>query len=294
MPPASPFFVRQYAHVNDPAKAVRDDFTETVYWHPVLVVPDNGRLGVSFHLNDDVARYRILVAGHTADGRLGAITETIEARKPFTVEPELPLEVTSSDTLMVPIKVTNDSDERRTVSYTLHATGMKLLNSEAITMPDGSFKDTIDLQPRTSGRKFYKFQPTMPKGTAKLRVVGTSEPAAPADAVEREVAVVPEGFPVVGAFSDVLEKKAVGTITLPKDVLPGTLKVALSVYPTTMADLIKGLDGLIREPGGCFEQTSTNNYPNTLILELPGGDQPGEPARWPSGRAPCSTRATRG
>ena len=50
-------------------------------------------------------------------------------------------------------------------------------------------------------------------------------------------------------------------------MVPGTLKVRLEVYPTSMADLVKGLDGLLREPSGCFEQTSTTNYPNTLILD---------------------------
>jgi hypothetical protein len=31
--------------------------------------------------------------------------------------------------------------------------------------------------------------------------------------------------------------------------------------------MISGLEGLLREPGGCFEQTSTSNYPNLLILD---------------------------
>src|SRR5205823_2679657 len=47
----------------------------------------------------------------------------------------------------------------------------------------------------------------------------------------------------------------------------GTLKCQLEVYPSTLADLQKGLEGLLREPGGCFEQTSTANYPNLLILD---------------------------
>jgi hypothetical protein len=40
----------------------------------------------------------------------------------------------------------------------------------------------------------------------------------------------------------------------------------VQVYPSTLADLQKGLEALLREPGGCFEQTSTSNYPNLLIL----------------------------
>jgi hypothetical protein len=41
--------------------------------------------------------------------------------------------------------------------------------------------------------------------------------------------------------------------------VPGSLKVRLEMYPTSMSDLVKGLDGLLREPSGCFEQTSTSN-----------------------------------
>ena len=61
--------------------------------------------------------------------------------------------------------------------------------------------------------------------------------------------------------------RARGSVMLPKDVVPGTLKVRLEIYPTSLADLVKGLEGLLREPCGCFEQTSTSNYPNTLILD---------------------------
>ena len=34
-----------------------------------------------------------------------------------------------------------------------------------------------------------------------------------------------------------------------------------------LADLQKGLEGMLREPHGCFEQTSTTNYPNLLVLD---------------------------
>jgi hypothetical protein len=55
-------------------------------------------------------------------------------------------------------------------------------------------------------------------------------------------------------------------VNLPETWVKGTLKVHAHVYPSTLANLVKGLEGLLREPGGCFEQTSTSNYPNLLIL----------------------------
>ena len=37
-------------------------------------------------------------------------------------------------------------------------------------------------------------------------------------------------------------------------------------YPGALAQMQSGLDELLREPNGCFEQASSSNYPNVLIL----------------------------
>jgi len=253
-----PFIVREYAHQRDPSLGdVRADFTETVYWHPVLVLPDGGKTTIEFQLSDDIARYQVLVAGHTTDGRIGAVTKTLEARKPFSVDPKLPLEVSHTDRIDVPIRVTNDSDERRNVSFTVTPAGLK---SEA------ALQDVLELGPNGKGRKVLRFVPNQLQGEAGVVVVGAST-GADNDTIFRTITVVPDGFPFVGSFSDTIVRRAAGTITLPRDVVPGSLKVRLEVYPTSMADLVKGLEGLLQEPGGCFEQTSTSNYPNTMIID---------------------------
>jgi len=73
--------VREYAHFRAPSVTANADLTETVYWHPVLVLPDTGGAKVGFQLSDDVGRYRVLVAGHTTDGRIGAAVRMIEVRE---------------------------------------------------------------------------------------------------------------------------------------------------------------------------------------------------------------------
>ncbi len=257
MPVVMPFVVREYAHQRDPALGeVRSDFTETVYWHPVLVLPESGKATVEFQLSDDIARYEVLVAGHTLDGRIGAVTKMIEARKPFSVDPKLPLEVSHTDIIDVPVRVTNDSGEKRSVAFTTLATGFKA---------DGIFADALALDPNRSGRKIVRLKADKIQGEGSLLVTGTS--GAEKDSILRTTNIVTDGFPGVGSFSDMIERRAAGKIVLPKDMVPGTLKVRLEVYPTSLSDLVKGLDGLLREPSGCFEQTSTSNYPNTLILD---------------------------
>src|SRR5262249_26861986 len=50
-----PMVVREFAHVHKPAAdGLRSDFTETVYWHPVLVLPKDGKADVSFNLSESV------------------------------------------------------------------------------------------------------------------------------------------------------------------------------------------------------------------------------------------------
>ena len=39
------------------------------------------------------------------------------------------------------------------------------------------------------------------------------------------------------------------------------------IYPGAMSQVVDGLDGMLRMPYGCFEQTSSSAYPNILIVD---------------------------
>jgi hypothetical protein len=79
VPRAQPLVVRQYAHSRPGAQP---DFTETLLWNPVLVLPGDGQAALTFDLSDAEDAYQVLVAGHTLDGRIGGTAGTIEVRKP--------------------------------------------------------------------------------------------------------------------------------------------------------------------------------------------------------------------
>jgi hypothetical protein len=255
-PPAPPLVVREYAHqrVTAAPNGDRMDFAETLCWRPVLVLP-NGEAKVEFDLCDSVTTFQMTAFGHTLDGRLGAVSSTIESRLPFTLEPKLPIEVTASDKIDLAVSVANNTNEQRPVTIDLAPTGLKL---------DGPNKQQLTLGAESRTRRLFRLQPTLVEGSASLRIEGTSDPFR--DPITRTLSVVPDGFPVVGSKSDILEGVARDEITLPESWVKGTLKCQVSVYPSTLADLQKGLEALLREPGGCFEQTSSSNYPNVLIL----------------------------
>jgi hypothetical protein len=253
----SPFVVREYAHQHQPARGnVRTDFAETLYWHPVLVLP-NGKGEIAFNLCDSVTTFQVEAFAHTLDGRLGAATAEVQSRLPFTVEPKLPLEVTSTDKVTIPVAVANRTDLKRSVKVETQTQGLDQA---------GAAKVDLELKGNQSRRLLFHFKPALVEGRAKLLLRGLCEPFA-ADAIERTVTVVPDGFPIVGSHSGMLEKVDSRSITLPKSWLPGTLRLHVQAYPSTLADLQKGLEGMLREPYGCFEQTSSSNYPNVLVLD---------------------------
>lgn len=256
-PPPEPLVVRQYAHLRPPGYTDnRNDFAETLYWHPALVLPTGGT-EVAFDLSDSVGRYRVLAAGHTLDGRLGSVITHIEARKPLSLEPKLPVEITAGDRVDLPLSVVNDSSTTRKVAITSESSEM--------TLRDGEVQSKLTLAPQQRRRQLFRVTPNIVEGIAKLRFEGRDETAS--DSIAVKIPVVANGFPIVGSISDTLEKVARHQVVLPETWVPGTLHFQLSVFPTTLSELQRGLEGLLREPGGCFEQTSTTNYPNALILE---------------------------
>src|SRR5262249_52937677 len=116
------------------------------------------------------------------------------------------------------------------------------------------------------GRRVFRFVPNIIDDDANLRFTAETAQKNLEDTIAARIRVVPEGFPIVGSQSDLLEGAARNDVVLPKTWIPGTLKYQVAFYPSTLADLQKGLEAMLREPGGCFEQTSTSNYPNLLVL----------------------------
>lgn len=261
IPNSPPLLVREYAHTRPTptpeANGTRTDFTETLLWQPVLVTPSDGRLTLEFALADAVAPYQVLIAGHTLDGRIGAMTSLIEVRKPFALDPKLPKEISSSDKLDVPVMLTNATDNPLFAQYTVQANGLKL---------EGPAERTRTLEPHHGNRSIVRLTPTQLEGELAVTVTGTAGFGTD-DSIRRTLTVVPDGFPYQGSFAATLEQMARANVTLPADRVAGTTKVTVTLYPNTLSELQAGLDGLLREPYGCFEQSSTTNYPNVLISQ---------------------------
>ena len=252
----SAYFFREFSYqrLSDVGAAAHRDFSPTVYWHPALVLPD-GQVDVSFDLGDAVTTYQVTVFGHTPDGRLAAAMHTFSARKPISLDPTTPGELTAGDHALIPLNVANRTGQPRDVS-------VKVLRSSDGTKavkktPDGRVvgDGKVHVEAEGRARQLYDFRPLLQQERATLEFRAEAKPFA--DSVRRNIRVVAEGFPVEETRSDVLRGQARHDVVLPKNWVPGTLRVRLRVFPTVLADVRQGLEGLARQPALNYGRATT-------------------------------------
>ncbi len=254
------FPIRQYAHQHRKSKSgVREDFTETLYWQPMLITDSTGKATIRFDLSDSVTTFRINVDGHSGDGRIGSGDNVITSRLPFQIEPKLPLEVTTGDRIDLPIAVINATD-------TVVGVELSLKTDDAIELIDGENR-MLSLVGKERSRQHISLN--VLEGSAEtdamIEIRGVAGGSL-GDTVRRPVHVSPAGYPARQSLAGTLNESAKIRLPIPRDMVDGSLAVTIRAYPSPLADVMSGVESILREPHGCFEQTSATNYPNTMAL----------------------------
>jgi DNA-binding FrmR family transcriptional regulator len=253
--PDRPMIVREYSHARvRGSDGARSDFSETLLWRPATVLGEGGATA-EFDLCDSVTRFQAVAMVHTADGELAQAVTTFDSKLPLSLSVKVPFEVTASDVVKGVVSV-----EARPGTATV------ALDTSAITgaVGDGAPSADLALSQSGRGRRVLSMRPGLLDQEIGFAIGATG--GGFSDSVRGKIRIVPEGFPVEGALSDRIAGALERTLRLPKEWVPGSLRLEVDAYPSTLGELAKGLDGMLREPHGCFEQTSSSNYPNTMIL----------------------------
>ena len=260
--------VREYAHRVSPSlDANRTDFAETLYWNAGITTSPSGEAKVTFELGDAVTSFCVRADAVTLNGALGMGETTLEAQRPFYVEPKLPLEVSAGDSIDAVVMVMNGTLDRADVDVAVSVTGALSAISEGTS---------LEIAPEGRARVLVPIGVGSGRGTATVELqahAGTHR-----DRVTRTVEVVPAGFPLTIDAGGRLEAGSAVThlVALPDALEPGSVTTEVVFYPSPLASLTQALEALLSEPCGCFEQASSSTYPNVLVLQYltshPGAD----------------------
>lgn len=236
----------------------RVDFRETVFWKPSVQTGEGGEAQVQFFLSDAVTTFRATAEG-LGGGEAGRGDAVLASKLPVALAARLPLEVSAGDVVELPITVTN---------ATARARKARLVGTfgKAFSMNGPPPPTDLDLKPG-EGRSI--FVPLKVVGNGRDPSSGSIEVSVDSgnlrDGLARTVRVVPTGFPQEQAASGKLRNGARHDFDVP-DTLAGTLEASVELYPSATTSLVAGAEAMLREPSGCFEQTSSSNYPNVMVL----------------------------
>jgi uncharacterized protein YfaS (alpha-2-macroglobulin family) len=235
---------------------VRELFPETLLWKPELITDDQGRASLNIDLADSITTWRLAAAAVTDKGRLGAAQFPLKVFQPFFADLDLPVSLTRGDSVAMPVVVYNYLDKPQTVTLSLAAgTGFRL---------DGDAEHRLDLGPGEvrSVRFPLKAQKV---GSHELQV--TARGSGVADALKRSIEVVPDGRRVEFVHNGTLQNPALHILDVPADAVEGSAAAFVKLYPSSLSQLVEGLENIFQMPSGCFEQTSSTTYPNILALD---------------------------
>ncbi len=234
----------------------RTDFRDTVHWAPTVTTGAKGTAQVRFYLSDAVTAFRITAEG-IGGGEAGHAEATINSVLPVSVATRLPSAVSVGDRLDLPLTLssTRTTPLDVTVEAAVEGTTLSLA---------GESRSELTLEAEGSATYFVPVEVGAGRETAKLTLSGTG--GGLSDTVIRELSVVPAGFPQSwSAAGDDATAPQRFEIEL-TDVVEHSLSAVATWHPSPVSSLMSGMEGLIRTPGGCFEQTSSTNWPNVAIL----------------------------
>lgn len=230
----------------------RTDFRETIYWNPVVQTDKQGIAQVEFYNSDASTTFRAIAEGIGYNGNAGRAEHTYITKNLMSVDAKIPPYLTVGDKALIPLVIKNNSIQDLT---------FRIKVSLPPTMLSTDFINTI-LLPADSSREIRIPVKAVAPTDGKIQFIIESD--LKTETITLPVTAAEKGFPVIETFSGNKNSKHEFTIS---KVIPGSVHTQLKLFKTLEGQLLDGIESMLREPYGCFEQTSSSTYPNIYILK---------------------------
>lgn len=233
----------------------RTDFNSTVYWKGDLETNRLGKAEFEFYTNDLISSFRISAEGFGANGQLACGSSKYFTQLPFSMKVKIPVTASFGDRIEIPVTIKNNTQERIDGALRIqYGAGLEPLEALPNSMKVDGFQTLTYHIPF-----LVKDKP----GASELSFSFTGEGVR--DALKKEVLISAKGFPQHLSFSgDAFKETYQAHITQP---IEGSVKTRLQVFPNITGEMLAGVESILREPSGCFEQTSSSTYPNIMVMQ---------------------------
>ncbi|UCC89774.1 MAG: hypothetical protein JSV81_10790 [Anaerolineales bacterium] len=221
------------------APRLRQYFPETLYWAPELATDEGGSARLEIPMADSITTWRLTALASSQDGRLGYATRGIRVFQDFFVDIDLPVSLTQGDEISIPVGVFNYLPEAQQVRLVVEPEPWFELLGEA--------EQTLDIASNDIQVVYYPIR-VLKFGRRGFQVTAWGEKMS--DAIRREVNVVPDGKEIRLTESDWLRQSREVAVEIPPQAVPETPYVEVKIYPGVMAQVVEGLEKILRLPHG--------------------------------------------
>jgi hypothetical protein len=235
---------------------LRQDFPETLLWQPSLITDSHGKAEIKFNVADSITTWRMAVIGSTEDGFIGSATADLRSFQPFFVEHQPPPSLTIGDQIETPVVVRNYQDRAADVKVKLASAPWMELLSET--------EQSIHAGAQGSATALASFK-AIAAGDFKQEASAIG--IADGDRVAKPIAVRFDGRDTWRTYADLFQRETSFDLNIPEETIPGSSHVEMKIYPDLFAHALEGIEGIVRRPHGCLEQTTSAGYANLIVLQ---------------------------
>ena len=221
------------------APRLRQYFPETLYWAPEVATDDKGFVSLQVPMADSITTWRLTALASSQDGRLGYVTRGIRVFQDFFVDIDLPVALTQGDEISIPVGVFNYLPEPQQVRLVVQPEPWFELLGEG--------ERALTIAPNDIDVVYFPIR-VKQFGQQGFQVTAWGQKMS--DAIRREVQVTPDGKEIRLTESDWLRENKEVAIDIPAQAVPEASRIEVKIYPGVMAQVIEGLEKILRLPHG--------------------------------------------
>lgn len=244
---------------------LRNLFKFVSYWNPSILPDKNGNANIEFELPDNLTGWRIFALAVTPGDRMGLGDTGIKVNKPTELRPVMPNQVIEGDSFVAGFSVMNRTENPRTVTVEINATGA--------LDPASADRKTVQLTLEPYKRQTV-WLPVVTKGPGEIGFLATAGDVLDGDALEHHVVVNKRRSSVTAAnYGTTTQPEVSDNITFPENIYPDVGGISVVTSPSVIGN-IDGAFNYIRDyPYACWEQQLTKavmaSHYNNLRAYLP-------------------------
>jgi len=250
--------VTTYSSPNHSKKRIKKgtDKRQTLFWNASIQTDKNGQSIQGFYASDQISTYKITLEGMGDEGKIAFGENTFYTQKEFELTTKYPAQILPGDQFNLPVTLTNNTD-------------IKIIGKLEMDLPSflscSKEFNNVTLEARESKLIEVPFEAFISKQKLEKALVLSFVTKRFSDRIIEKVELQKKGFTTNLTFSDT---KLVNEFEV--DILraaPHTLTANLTAHSGIVSELLSNAAKMIRQPYGCFEQVSSSNYPNILVMQ---------------------------